>query len=332
MPQPPKVFVSHASEDKDRFVLEFAKRLRENGINAWLDKWEMSPGDSLIDKIFEEGIKNASAVIVVLSSISIEKPWIREELNAAFIQRVNRVCKLIPIIIDGIDDSSVPAALKTTYWQRIDNISSYESSFENIVAAFYGIKDKPPIGKQPSYLEKLDVSIGDLNNVDSFVLRCSCDELLRAGNPFIDPKEVFLNNDKQRIPITELIESLEVLDRKNYIELNRTLGEEISLYRVTLIGFDVYAKSAFPDYNEKKKSVISVLVNEKIDNSEAICNRLQENAVIINHFLDLLQSNGYIKQSKFINGLSRIYQVSPELKRCLSQGWSKKVSYLKYGR
>ncbi|MCZ2134304.1 MAG: toll/interleukin-1 receptor domain-containing protein [Burkholderiales bacterium] len=33
----PKVFVSHASEDKDRFVVEFVRRLRENGVDAWLD-------------------------------------------------------------------------------------------------------------------------------------------------------------------------------------------------------------------------------------------------------------------------------------------------------
>lgn len=69
----PKVFVSHASEDKDRFVLDFATRLRASGIDVWLDKWEMLPGDSLIDKIFEDGVKNANAVIVVLSSFSVKK-------------------------------------------------------------------------------------------------------------------------------------------------------------------------------------------------------------------------------------------------------------------
>ncbi len=51
----PKVFVSHASEDKDRFVTKFATKLREKGVDAWLDKWEMLPGDSLVDKFFEEG-------------------------------------------------------------------------------------------------------------------------------------------------------------------------------------------------------------------------------------------------------------------------------------
>lgn len=80
---PPKVFLSHAGEDKERFVVEFAKRLREKGVDAWFDKWEILPGDSLVDKIFEEGLKDADAIIVVLSENSINKPWVREELNAS---------------------------------------------------------------------------------------------------------------------------------------------------------------------------------------------------------------------------------------------------------
>src|SRR5450755_2068887 len=105
MSSPPRVFVSHASEDKERFVNRFAARLRENGVDAWLDKWEMLPGDSLVDKIFEEGLKDAQAVIVVLSRISVGKPWVREELNAAFVKRVNTGSKLIPVVID---DCEVP--------------------------------------------------------------------------------------------------------------------------------------------------------------------------------------------------------------------------------
>jgi hypothetical protein len=72
-----KVFLSHASEDKERFVIHFAEKLRLNGIDAWLDKWEMLPGDSLIDKIFEEGIRNADAIIVILSKYSITKKWVK---------------------------------------------------------------------------------------------------------------------------------------------------------------------------------------------------------------------------------------------------------------
>ncbi len=75
----PKAFISHSSDDKDRFVLGFATKLRERGVDAWLDRWEIKAGDSLVRKIFEEGIKNANAFLVVLSSQSIAKRWVREE-------------------------------------------------------------------------------------------------------------------------------------------------------------------------------------------------------------------------------------------------------------
>ena len=53
----PKVFVNYGSEDKARFVRDFCARLRNNGVDAWYDRWEITLGDSLIQKIFEEGIR-----------------------------------------------------------------------------------------------------------------------------------------------------------------------------------------------------------------------------------------------------------------------------------
>lgn len=64
--RPPKVFISHAAADKERFVIEFATRLRTNGVDAWVDQWEMNPGDSLVDKIFAEGLGGCQAMVVVL--------------------------------------------------------------------------------------------------------------------------------------------------------------------------------------------------------------------------------------------------------------------------
>jgi len=112
----PKVFISHASEDKERFVLEFSTKLREKGVDAWLDKWEMLPGDSLVDKIFEEGIKEADSFIIILSNNSITKPWVREELNASFIKRINKNCKIIPVVLDNCN---VPECLHSTIWEKL---------------------------------------------------------------------------------------------------------------------------------------------------------------------------------------------------------------------
>jgi len=96
-----------------------AARLRAKGIDAWVDRWEMLPGDSLVEKIFEDGIKNAQAVIVVLSHNSVNKKWVREELNAAFVKRINSGSRLIPVIID---DCAVPEALQSTLWERITDL------------------------------------------------------------------------------------------------------------------------------------------------------------------------------------------------------------------
>jgi hypothetical protein len=76
-----RVFISHASEDKERFVLPFARELRAEGVDAWVDQWEMLPGDSLARKIFTEGLDKADAVVVVLSRVSITKAWVAEELR-----------------------------------------------------------------------------------------------------------------------------------------------------------------------------------------------------------------------------------------------------------
>jgi hypothetical protein len=49
---------------------------------VWFDEWEILPGDSLEEKVFDEGLKNADTMVIVLSGNSVDKPWVREELNA----------------------------------------------------------------------------------------------------------------------------------------------------------------------------------------------------------------------------------------------------------
>lgn len=146
----PKVFISHASEDKERFLRAFATKLRqEAGVDAWVDEWEIYPGDSLVQKIFEEGLKDAEAIIIVLSERSVDKPWVREELDASIIKKVEDLTTLIPVVID---DCEVPESLRSTVWQRIENLEEYGTEFDRIVAAIYGHRgDKLELGPPPEY-------------------------------------------------------------------------------------------------------------------------------------------------------------------------------------
>ena len=117
MSNAPIVFLSHATEDKERFVRSFAAALRKKGIDAWVDEWEIVPGDSLVQKIFEEGIRSATAIIVILSKTSVTKKWVKEELDAAIITRITNATRLIPVVIEECD---VPIALRATRWVRAD--------------------------------------------------------------------------------------------------------------------------------------------------------------------------------------------------------------------
>jgi hypothetical protein len=313
---PPKVFLSHASEDKDRFVLGFAARLREKGIDAWLDRWEMLPGDSLVDKIFEEGLKEAAAVIVVISAHSIQKKWVREELNAAFIKRVSNGSKLIPVVID---DCEVPEALKSTVWVRVADTRAYDAALDRIVASIFGMSERPPIGSPPAYVDAFSGVIGRLNRIDSLVLKLSCDAVVRTGDKLVNPGEVFSRDGIPTVPEQELIDSLEVLNHGGYIKLHRLLNAGPSPFQLTTFGFDAYARACIADYQGKITRVAATIVNKGLESNDAIQADTGEPKFIVNHILDVLEGRGQIKQAKTLGGQSHIHYVSPLLRRALEQ-------------
>lgn len=63
--KPPKVFISYAWEDDLKtWVLDFATRLRSDGINAILDQWETVPGDQL-PEFMEKSVRESDFVVFV---------------------------------------------------------------------------------------------------------------------------------------------------------------------------------------------------------------------------------------------------------------------------
>lgn len=63
--KPPKVFISYTWEDGLRtWVLDFATRLRSDGVNAILDQWETMPGDQL-PEFMERSVRDSDFVVFV---------------------------------------------------------------------------------------------------------------------------------------------------------------------------------------------------------------------------------------------------------------------------
>ena len=310
-----KAFISHASEDKERFVLGFATKLREKGIDAWLDRWEIKPGDSLVEKIFEEGIKNANAFLVVLSFNSISKPWVREELDSGVVRKIEKSCRLIPILID---DCEVPQALKHLKWVRIRNLNNYTDELSEIVSAIFGTSDRPPIGAPPAHSTTTVVDyLPDLTKADNLVFGVLCRHYLETSEKHIGTSEVYDDLKALELSHDELTESLEILESRGYAKLKRG-GPDIYLVELNTFSLDEFMRSEVKDYDQHLLTVISKIVNEKQDSSTALHESTGIPVSVILHILDFLESRGLL-QSAGPAGfpVRKIVTVSAELRRML---------------
>ena len=90
------VFISHASEDKDSFVREFAKKLQTKGIKVWYDEFTLKWGDSLRENI-DLGLSKSRFGIVILSNDFFNKEWPKRELNGLFSLEIGGVTRILPI-------------------------------------------------------------------------------------------------------------------------------------------------------------------------------------------------------------------------------------------
>ena len=313
----PKVFLSHASEDKDRFVLNFAEKLRANGVDAWVDKWEMYPGDSLIDKIFEEGIKNADAVIIVLSKNSVQKPWVIEEINASMVKKINEKSKLIPVVIDDCD---IPECLKSTVYERVANINDFDDELERILYSIYGKTERPPLGSPPPYAQEELPSLPDLTELDTLIFKVSCEQAIRDEQPHVSTKNVIHEIAPRGYPESEIIDSINLLDERGYIEGLRVLALTYPPhFKISLYGFGEYASNFLSDYEQSINSIAYDIVNNNGGDNSSLSKKFNIPRLVVDFILDILESKGLIRTTSGMAGYRfiQVIWVSVELKRLL---------------
>lgn len=309
----PKVFISHASEDKERFVLDFGEKLRSKGVDVWIDKWEMHPGDSLIDKIFEEGIGQSDVIIAVLSKNSINKKWVKEELNSANLRRIEENVRIIPVIIDNF--VTVPTSLNHLVRVRINDLNNYEEEFKEILMAIYDMDKKPPLGKIPEYVNFHSVS--GLTPIDSIVLKTIGDIILKNGNHIlIHSTQIIEELNSKDISKEDILDSIEILGSKSYLEITHTMGGiEYSPFMITAYGFMSYCQNFVPNFTEQHKNIVSALMNDNLRTDDQIVSQTKYPNALVNGILEYHGDLNHIKYPKVINGSINIYEITPTGKR-----------------
>jgi hypothetical protein len=94
--KPYDCFISYFSGDKE-FVRRLEQDLHLREVQLWRDDGEIEIGDSISGKI-EEGLSRSYTFIIVLSPEALSRPWVREELNAAYALRLAGEFKILPVL------------------------------------------------------------------------------------------------------------------------------------------------------------------------------------------------------------------------------------------
>jgi len=120
------IFISYSHKDKN-FVDKLAIQLVRKNVNVWIDRWELSVGDSIVDRV-QEAVDGASALLVILSKASTESEWCKKELSAGLLRELEE--KRVVVMPVLLENCSIPifargkmyADFRTNFDEGLDSI------------------------------------------------------------------------------------------------------------------------------------------------------------------------------------------------------------------
>jgi len=158
--KPPRVFISysHDSQVHKEWVLNFASRLRQSGIDAILDLWELQPGDDL-PAFMERNLASADRILMICTDSYVDKAnngtggvgYEKMIITAGLIQNIDSN-KVIPIIRQA-GTRQVPTFLRTKLFLDFSREDQFEFNFDELVRSLHDapLFVKPPIGGRPTF-------------------------------------------------------------------------------------------------------------------------------------------------------------------------------------
>ncbi|MDQ1591619.1 MAG: hypothetical protein QOG71_2246 [Pyrinomonadaceae bacterium] len=98
------LFISHASSDKEQYVLPLAHALTTHGVSFWLDSYEIGWGDNVVMKI-NEGLRTSRYALICLSENFMRRRWPESEMSGIVaIQNNTGQKRVLPLILNSKDE------------------------------------------------------------------------------------------------------------------------------------------------------------------------------------------------------------------------------------
>jgi TIR domain len=140
------VFLSHRSSDKPA-VTELARKLSSEGIELFLDEWNLVPGAPW-QAALEEALEASRACAVFIGPSGMG-PWQHEEMRAAIERRVQRGggdFRVIPVLLPGAERgprSKLPTFLTASTWVVFERSIEEADALRRLICGIRAIAPGP---------------------------------------------------------------------------------------------------------------------------------------------------------------------------------------------
>ena len=141
----PKVFVSysHDSDEHKEWVLQLSTKLRQNGVDATLDQWDLGAGDDMT-LFMEKGVRDSDRVLVICTDAYVRKAdageggvgYERMIITAQLVRDVG-TAKFIPIIRQSSNAKKVPIFLETRVYIDFTDEDKFDEKFDDLLREIF---------------------------------------------------------------------------------------------------------------------------------------------------------------------------------------------------
>ena len=161
----PVVFLSYSwdSEPHKEWVLRLATDLRNNGVDAVVDRWSLKVGDD-VAAFMDSNVTRADYLLLVCTDAYAAKAngrhggvgYEQAVITGGLLTDTSTTAKLVPVLRSGTPSTALPIYLKTRLFVDFRSDESYGRSLEQLLRHFYGVPEAamPPAGPLPSFVQQ----------------------------------------------------------------------------------------------------------------------------------------------------------------------------------
>lgn len=151
-PKPPRAFLSYSHDGPEhrQWVLNFAMRLRRDGVETILDQWELEPGDHL-PEFMEKAVRENDFVLIVCTPSYKERSEQRiggvgyegDIMTSEVLTSRNRR-KFKPVLRSGEWNEAAPSWLQGSMHADLRGEPYSAEQYRDLLRSILGTRPKPP--------------------------------------------------------------------------------------------------------------------------------------------------------------------------------------------